>query len=48
MRLIKALRELNINLNRAMEIFIDNGEEVEARPTAKITDNQYLILKDNV
>jgi len=43
-RLNKVLREFNISLDRAVEFLASNGHEIEARPTAKISSDQYNIL----
>ncbi|MEL4308805.1 translation initiation factor IF-2 [Joostella sp. CR20] len=44
LRLNKVLRELNISLDRAVEFLSAKGYEVEARPTAKITNEVYNVL----
>ena len=44
MRLSKVLREFNISLDRAVEFLSSNGYEVVARPTTKITDEEYQVL----
>jgi len=44
LRLNKVLRELNISLDRAVEHLATHGFEVEARPTTKISDEEYQIL----
>jgi len=46
LRLNKVLRELNISLDRAVEHLSAKGIEIEARPTAKISDQEYQILLD--
>ncbi|TDQ22066.1 translation initiation factor IF-2 [Tenacibaculum caenipelagi] len=46
LRLNKVLRELNISLDRAVEHLAKNGHEIEARPTTKISDEEYRILFD--
>ena len=46
MRLNKVLRELNISLDRAVEYLSKHGHEVEARPTAKISNDVYQVLLD--
>lgn len=46
LRLNKVLRELNISLDRAVEHLAKNGFEIEARPTTKISDQEYQILFD--
>lgn len=43
-RLNKVLREFNISLDRAVEFLSSKGHEVEARPTTKISDEEYQIL----
>ena len=43
-RLNKVLREFNISLDRAVEFLSTNGHEIEARPTTKISSNQYDLL----
>jgi bacterial translation initiation factor 2 (bIF-2) len=43
-RLNKVLREFNISLDRAVEFLSSKGHEVEARPTAKISNEEYEIL----
>jgi len=43
-RLNKVLREFNISLDRAVEFLASNGHEIEARPTAKISSDQYNLL----
>ena len=40
-RLNKVLREFNISLDRAVEFLSSNGHEIEARPTTKISQEQY-------
>jgi translation initiation factor IF-2 len=44
LRLNKVLRELNISLDRAVEHLGNNGYEIEARPTTKITNEEYEVL----
>lgn len=44
LRLNKVLRELNISLDRAVEHLSNEGIEIEARPTTKITDEVYSVL----
>ncbi len=46
LRLNKVLRELNISLDRAVEHLAKNGHDIEARPTTKISDEEYQILFD--
>jgi translation initiation factor IF-2 len=44
MRLSKVLREFNISLDRAVEFLSSKGYEVEARPTTKISGEEYETL----
>ncbi|MDA8595855.1 translation initiation factor IF-2 [Flavobacteriaceae bacterium] len=44
-RLNKVLKELNISLDRAIEHLSGKGFEVEARPTTKISDEEYAVLQ---
>jgi translation initiation factor IF-2 len=46
LRLNKVLRELNISLDRAVEHLANSGFEIEARPTTKISNEEYEILLD--
>jgi len=46
LRLNKVLRELNISLDRAVEHLANNGYEIEARPTTKISNEEYQLLID--
>ena len=46
MRLNRVLRELNISLERAVEHLAHHGFEVEARPTTKISEEEYEVLLD--
>lgn len=46
LRLNKVLRELNISLDRAVEHLANSGFEIEARPTTKISDEEYEVLLD--
>jgi len=46
LRLNKVLRELNISLDRAVEHLAHSGFEIDARPTTKITNEEYKILLD--
>ena len=46
MRLNKVLRELNISLDRAVEHLANNDFQIEARPTTKISSEEYQILLD--
>ena len=46
MRLSKVLREFNISLDRAVEFLSSKGYEVEARPTTKISAEEYEVLFD--
>ncbi len=43
-RLNKVLREFNISLDRAVEFLSSKGHGVEARPTTKISDEEYQVL----
>lgn len=43
-RLNKVLREFNISLDRAVEFLKDHGYEVDARPTTKISNQEYEVL----
>jgi translation initiation factor IF-2 len=45
-RLNKVLREFNISLDRAVEFLASNGHEIDARPTTKISSEQYSLLLD--
>ncbi len=45
-RLNKVLRELNISLDRAVDYLASKGITIEARPTAKISDEIYHVLQD--
>ncbi len=45
-RLNKVLREFNISLDRAVEYLGDQGYEIEARPTTKISSEVYEVLSD--
>ncbi|WP_139958572.1 COR domain-containing protein [Flavicella sediminum] len=45
LRLNKVLRELNISLDRAVEYLASRGINVEARPTTKINEEVYNLLK---
>ncbi|RFN59589.1 translation initiation factor IF-2 [Marixanthomonas ophiurae] len=45
-RLNKVLREFNISLDRAVEFLGSKGYEVDARPTTKISDEEYEVLFD--
>tara|TARA_B100000767_G_scaffold65322_1_gene61650 strand:- start:1832 stop:4705 length:2874 start_codon:yes stop_codon:yes gene_type:complete len=45
-RLNKVLKELNISLDRAVEHLIQEGHEVEPRPTTKISQEVYKLLLD--
>jgi translation initiation factor IF-2 len=46
MRLSKVLREFNISLDRAVDFLQSKGYEIEARPTTKITAEEYEVLFD--
>ena len=45
-RINKVLRELNISLDRAVEQLSAHGFEVDARPTSKISEQEYQLLLD--
>ena len=45
-RINKVLRELNISLDRAVEHLAEKGFQVEARPTTKISKQEYELLLD--
>jgi translation initiation factor IF-2 len=45
-RINKVLRELNISLDRAVEQLGEQGFEIEARPTSKISQAEYQLLVD--
>ena len=45
-RINKVLRELNISLDRAVESLAEKGFQVEARPTTKISQQEYDLLLD--
>ena len=45
-RLNVALRELNISLDRAVEVLSQQNIEIEGRPTSKISRDVYQILLD--
>ena len=40
-RLNKVIREFNISLERVVEFLSSRGHEIDARPTSKISDEQY-------
>ena len=44
MRLNKVLREFNISLDRAVEFLNSKGHDIEARPTAKFSQETYQVL----
>src|SRR5690625_5882917 len=46
MRLNRVLREFNISLDRAVEHLKSKGYEVEARPTTRISKEEYEVLSD--
>src|SRR5690554_6770113 len=46
MRLNRVLREFNISLDRAVEHLKSEGYEVEARPTTRISKEEYEVLFD--
>ena len=43
-RLNKILREFNISLDRAVEFLASNGHDIDARPTTKISPDQYTLF----
>ncbi len=43
-RLNKVIREFNISLERVVEFLSNEGHEIEARPTTKISQTQYDLL----
>ena len=43
-RLNKVIREFNISLERVVEFLSSRGHEIDARPTSKISDEQYSLL----
>jgi len=43
-RLNKALRELNISIDRAIDFLESKGHEIEKRPTSKISEEVYALL----
>ena len=45
-RLNKVLRELNISLDRAVEHLAGKGYQIDARPTTKISAEEYQVLLD--
>ncbi len=45
-RINKVLRELNISLDRAVEYLAGKGHQVDARPTSKISTEEYHLLLD--
>ncbi len=45
-RIRKALTELNISLDRAVEYLAEHGHEVDRNPNAKLNQEQYGILVD--
>ena len=45
-RLNKVLREFNISLDRAVEFLASHGHKIDARPTTKISSDQYNLLLD--
>lgn len=46
LRLNKVLRELNISLDRAVEHLASSGFDIDARPTTKISNEEYKVLLD--
>jgi translation initiation factor IF-2 len=45
-RLNKVLREFNISLDRVVDYLAQQGVEIEARPTTKISNELYQLLLD--
>ena len=45
-RLNKVIREFNISLERVVEFLSNKGHDIDARPTSKISDDQYLLLSN--
>jgi translation initiation factor IF-2 len=45
-RLNKVLKEFNISLDRAVDFLKSKSVEIEARPTAKISDTEYKLLSE--
>ena len=45
-RINKVLREINISLDRAVEQLAAHGFEIDARPTSKISEQEYQLLLD--
>ena len=43
-RLNKVIREFNISLERVVEFLSSKGHEIDARPTSKISDEQFSLL----
>ncbi|MAU63745.1 MAG: translation initiation factor IF-2 [Flavobacteriaceae bacterium] len=43
-RVNKVLREFNISLDRAVDFLASNGHQIDARPSTKITSDQYNLL----
>ena len=43
-RLNKVIREFNISLERIKEFLSSKGHEIDARPTSKISNEQYFLL----
>ena len=43
-RLNKVIREFNISLERVVEFLLSKGHEIDARPTSKISNEQYSLL----
>ena len=45
-RINKVLRELNISLDRVVDHLAEHGHKIEARPTSKISQEEYQLLLD--
>jgi len=43
-RISKALRELNISLDRARDFLKEKGITIESNPNAKVSDSEYILL----
>ncbi|UMY66029.1 MULTISPECIES: translation initiation factor IF-2 [unclassified Flavobacterium] len=43
-RISKALRELNISLDRARDFLKEKGIVIESNPNAKVSDSEYILL----
>ena len=43
-RLVKIAKELNVGTTTIVEHLVDNGFEIDNKPTAKVTDEMYDVL----